>query len=163
MNGEKLWSKANEKEAGQWRQERNLTDSGPGWSRKQVKQKLEPWQLLQPASPTVMSRTKYLCAHWWQVLSSQQTQQVFFTPCTDTLVLVLVTALALVIWNWWMHVSSTSRKGRRQAGAAGAGPGAFWNSDLALCTVHPTSLLPFRFFPGNHQPSLSHSLQCLAK
>ena len=43
-------------------------------------------------------------------------------------------------WKWQMHVSSSRRKGRRQA----AGPGAFWNSDLALSCVHlylPTSLI----------------------
>ena len=75
--------------------------------------------------------------------------------------------VSLLNWHWYknwkVHVSSTRRKGRlhRQS----SGPGAFWNDDLALCTVHSlhTSRVSIPRICTNQLPLFRcNALQCMA-
>ena len=69
---------------------------GRGWSPKQVKQKLGPWEVLQPASKkvtTTCEQGQYQSVWCWVHLSSTSNKHSrdFSPPAL---------ALVLAIWNW---------------------------------------------------------------
>ena len=94
----------------------------PCWNPNKSKKTLKTW--FPTTLPSYLAQT----SHWHFACFLRQQQHI---KCFHPYV-------SLLNWHWYknwkVHVSSTRRKGRlhRQS----SGPGAFWNDDLALCTVH---------------------------